>query len=312
MSLTSQNLLNVPHSRISFYFNTTTTTTTLLKTHNFPFKNSPQFQILKIPSPQPFNFRPIHTHMGPLKAYESGQSAPKPDTNIDAMLSLAEFLCLASSAVVSIGFAVNSAASGTQKPVFVWLGSRVLAWQCVLLVGGVVVGAVIRRRQWKRVCGDFSRPGGGSGVNLLERIEKLEEDLKSSATIIRVLSRQLEKLGIRFRVTRKALKDPIAETTALAQKNSEATRALAVQEDILEKELGEIQKVLLAMQEQQQKQLELILAIGKTGKLWESRREPSQDQAAIETANSAAEKVKQMVSNPVEALVDKSRPTSTV
>lgn len=38
------------------------------------------------------------------------------------------------------------------------------------------------------------------------------------------------------------------QTAALAQKNSEATRALAEQEDILEKELGEIQKVLLAMQ----------------------------------------------------------------
>ncbi|TQD79458.1 hypothetical protein C1H46_034977 [Malus baccata] len=40
----------------------------------------------------------------------------------------------------------------------------------------------------------------------------------------------------------------ISVTTALAQKNSEATQALAAQEDILEKELGEIQKVLLAMQ----------------------------------------------------------------
>lgn len=38
------------------------------------------------------------------------------------------------------------------------------------------------------------------------------------------------------------------QTAALAQKNSEATRALAAQEDILEKELGEIQKALLAMQ----------------------------------------------------------------
>lgn len=38
------------------------------------------------------------------------------------------------------------------------------------------------------------------------------------------------------------------KTAALAQKNSEATRALEVQEDILAKELGEIQKVLLAMQ----------------------------------------------------------------
>lgn len=35
---------------------------------------------------------------------------------------------------------------------------------------------------------------------------------------------------------------------ALAQKNSEATRALAVQKDLLGKELGEIQHVLLAMQ----------------------------------------------------------------
>ncbi|TKY60260.1 EPIDERMAL PATTERNING FACTOR protein 1 [Spatholobus suberectus] len=55
------------------------------------------------------------------------------------------------------------------------------------------------------------------------------------------------------------------ETAALAQKNSEAARALAVQSDILEKELGEIQQVLLAMQEQQRKQLDLILAIGKAG-----------------------------------------------
>lgn len=38
------------------------------------------------------------------------------------------------------------------------------------------------------------------------------------------------------------------QTAALAQKNSEVTRALTIQEDILEKELGEVQKVLLAMQ----------------------------------------------------------------
>lgn len=38
------------------------------------------------------------------------------------------------------------------------------------------------------------------------------------------------------------------KTAALAQKNSEATRALAAQEDVLEKELGEVQKVLMAMQ----------------------------------------------------------------
>lgn len=51
----------------------------------------------------------------------------------------------------------------------------------------------------------------GTGADLIRRIEKMEEELRSSATIIRVLSKQLEKLGIRFRVTRNALKEPIAE-----------------------------------------------------------------------------------------------------
>ncbi|PKI39410.1 hypothetical protein CRG98_040168 [Punica granatum] len=78
-------------------------------------------------------------------------------------------------------------------------------------------------------------------------------------------------------------------TAALAQKNSEATRALAAQEDILEKELGEIQKVLLAMQEQQQKQLELILVIGKTSKLWDSRQEPVEHRHTNETLVSTEE-----------------------
>ncbi|XP_056161068.1 LOW QUALITY PROTEIN: uncharacterized protein LOC115676882 [Syzygium oleosum] len=189
--------------------------------------------------------------------------------DFDSFLSVAELLCLVSAAVVSVVFAARRAVFGAA-------GDRVLGWVVVALVGGVASGAWVRRRQWRRV---FEQPGtvGGANVNLVERIEKLEEDLRSSATMIRVLSRQLEKLGIRFRVTRKALKEPIAEAAVLAQKNSEATRALAMQEDILEKELGEIQKVLLAMQDQQQKQLELILAIGKTGKLWESRRGPNQE-----------------------------------
>lgn len=77
------------------------------------------------------------------------------------------------------------------------------------LVMAVGIGAWIRRRQWRRVSRETVK--GGLEVNLFERIEKLEEDLRSSVTIVRVLSRQLEKLGIRFRVTRKALKEPIAE-----------------------------------------------------------------------------------------------------
>ncbi|KAF2283984.1 hypothetical protein GH714_017759 [Hevea brasiliensis] len=207
---------------------------------------------------------------------------------------------MVSSAIITISYAVNSTVLSSKKTVLGVIGSnKAFAWGLVVMVSGMVIGAWIRRRQWLRFCRVTVREGRES-VNLVERIEKLEEDLRSSATIIRVLSRQLEKLGIRFRITRKALKEPIAETAVLAKKNSEATRALAVQEDILEKELGEIQKVLLAMQEQQQKQLELILAIGKGGKLWESKQEPGQEQAKVETSD-LTKKAKQLETQETQA-----------
>nr|GMC63946.1 ATP synthase subunit B 1 like [Ipomoea batatas] len=287
MSVASQNLLTAPHSHC--------------RIRSFRYYQQAR---LKRPrdaislAPKPFAANPLQQlgihflnwdfpgtrrwHAVNVKAFESdaterGKTLPDYEFNFnfDAFLSVLEFICLASSAAVSIALAVNSWFFGR-------FGNRVLVGQCVVLVGGMAIGAVIRRRQWRRICNaEFSRPGGGqgstAGVNLVERIEKLEEDMRSSTTIIRVLSRQLEKLGTRFRVTRRNLKDPITETAALAQKNSEATRELAVQGEVLEKELGEIQKVLLAMQDQQQKQLELILAIGKTSKLWDNKQGPSQD-----------------------------------
>lgn len=78
---------------------------------------------------------------------------------------------------------------------------------------GVLAGAWIRRRQWRETLLTGGFTGSDSVVYLLERIEKLEEDVRSSATVVRVLSRQLEKLGIRFRLTRKAIKEPITEVT---------------------------------------------------------------------------------------------------
>ncbi|XP_052727800.1 uncharacterized protein LOC108321384 isoform X3 [Vigna angularis] len=196
------------------------------------------------------------------------------DSNFDSLLSFLEFSCLLSSAVASSAATVVAA---SKNDLLAGIGTRAAPFGVTMLVIGVLIGVWIRRRQWRRVCVENGK--GGLEVNFLQRIEKLEEDLKSSLTVVRVLSRQLEKLGIRFRVTRKALKDPIAElplqllstvsvlhchpprrshlqhihqyplmTAALAQKNSEAARALAVQSDILEQELGEIQHVLLAMQ----------------------------------------------------------------
>ncbi|CAD5186326.1 unnamed protein product [Musa acuminata subsp. malaccensis] len=187
--------------------------------------------------------------------------------SLDHILWAAEVLCVAPSAVFSIWCLVSSVLPGASKPFQVFLGSKVV-FQYILLVAAVAIGSLIRWRQWRRI---YMGNETGMSFDLIRRIEKVEDDLRSSVKIIRVLSRQLEKLGIKFRVTRKTLKEPIAETAALSQKNSEATRALAMQEDILEKELSEIQKVLLAMQEQQQKQLELILAIGKAGRLFDSK-----------------------------------------
>ncbi|KAM1161233.1 hypothetical protein ACFX2B_000356 [Malus domestica] len=199
-----------------------------------------------------------------------------------------------------MGFAMNCAAMSLNKTSFVAMGNWGLASWALALVMVVGIGAWIQRLQWRWMCRESVK--GGMEVNLFERIEKLEEDLRSSATIMCVLSRQLEKLGIRFRVTRKALKEPIAEMqdnvgndiSVLAQKNYEATRALAAQEDILEKELGEIQKVLLAMQdEQQQKQLELILAIATSGKVRESRQVRNHEQSTTVVPNSSEEDSKQ-------------------
>ncbi|RWR79295.1 hypothetical protein CKAN_00786500 [Cinnamomum micranthum f. kanehirae] len=211
--------------------------------------------------------------------------------NLDSFLSVAEVLCIAPSVVFSIGCALNSTLLGSQKWFQVSLGNRFYVWNSVLLVGAVAIGALIRHRQWQRIYRDSSSKSGGYiSFDLVERVGKLEEDLQSSVTIIRVLSRQLEKLGIRFRVTRKTLKEPVTETAALAQKNSEATRAVAVQADILEKELGEIQKVLLAMQEQQQKQLDLILAIAKSGKLRDSGRDSLTEEQTTGTQYSQQKK----------------------
>ncbi|CAA6658846.1 unnamed protein product [Spirodela intermedia] len=206
----------------------------------------------------PFRSRTLSLsrHQWRLRAFVSGeaddgvQRRQKLDqASFDDVLVFVETLCIAPSVVFAIGGVVSLVFPSVVKPLQSSLGNALFAWQFVLLVGAVAIGKMIRQRQWQRFCRD-----NGASVNLLDRIEK--------------------KLGIRFRVTRRTLKEPISETAALAQKNSEATRALAMHEDILEKELGEIQKVLLAMQEQQQKQLELILAIGKAGKVIDSRTDP--------------------------------------
>lgn len=48
-------------------------------------------------------------------------------------------------------------------------------------------------------------------LTLKQRVEDLEGCTREFVTTSRVLSRQVEKLGVRFRVTRRTLRDPIQE-----------------------------------------------------------------------------------------------------
>ena len=130
--------------------------------------------------------------------------------NLDDFLEFAETFFIAPAAVLAVGNLVNLSFPGAIKPLQSSLGRSILAWQFVFLVGAVVIGRTIRVRQWRRFCRE-----NGTSVNLMERIEKVEKDLRSSTTIVRILSRQLEKLGIRFRVTRRTLKDPISQVIYL-------------------------------------------------------------------------------------------------
>lgn len=226
MSLTSQHFFTNSPSRVNLYFTTHPSLKNPILSPSIPFRHlttsihSLKFYYKPQNPKTDFNFT-LKPHPFPLKAYQSDdamQTRSSGSFNLDAFLSIAEFICIVSSAIVTIGYAVNCTILSSKKTVLGVMGSnRVLAWGAVVMVCGIVIGAWIRKRQWLRICGEtVVREVQGKdreSVNLVERIEKLEEDMRSSATIIRVLSRQLEKLGIRFRVTRKSLKGPIAEVS---------------------------------------------------------------------------------------------------
>ncbi|CAO2830795.1 unnamed protein product [Amaranthus hypochondriacus] len=279
MSLVLQNPLSNTTYRIKFYSQITTTHFNPTKTLKFSLFHRQSLQFKAYPLHRNISYLQnrlshIKSLNSPITAFEEEQKSSTQLFKFDAFLLFLESICIVSSVLISFGCFVNWVLFKQHNHGVVMLGNKILIW---LLAGAVGVGAVIRQRQWMRVCGSPSRSKSLSeSGNVIERIEKLEESMRSSTSIIRMLSKQLEKLGIRFRLTRKSLKEPISETAALAQKNSEATRALAVQEGILEKELAEVQNVLLAMQDQQQKQLELILAIAKSGKLIDNKQAPSQ------------------------------------
>lgn len=117
-----------------------------------------------------------------------------------------ELSCLISSAIVSLVLAGN----GSKNWLLNVSGNRIsVVWGVLTLVTGVVVGALIRARQWRRISKENMKGG------LVERIEKLEKELRSHVRVIRILSRHAEKLGKRIRGSCYALKDRITQVTVL-------------------------------------------------------------------------------------------------
>lgn len=215
MSLTSSRQLftnSQPPSRYSPLF--TTPTTPRNPKHVSLLTPINSHSLIRISRKRPSAFSRNSKFYRSLKPPSSHNPSTTPSThesfNLDAVLAVFELVFLISSTVIAIGFVVNYSISGSKLMVGL-TGKRVLASGVVGLVCGVWIGVVLRRRQWWSIGRERAEAVGSGSVNLEERIERLEEDLRSYATIISVLSRQLEKLGIRFRVTRKALKEPITQ-----------------------------------------------------------------------------------------------------
>ncbi|XP_044432352.1 uncharacterized protein [Triticum aestivum] len=307
-----------------------------LRAFQFPLATHLRHTCSPSPPPPRLSPAPVPRWPTPLRARAFGESirggAEPPGSTLDALLSGAELLCLAPPAICSAVCAVRLivARGGSVKPFAAVASGRMFVLQYVLLVGAVAVGVLVRRKQWERLCrvGAGGSASATGGVDLVGRVEKVEESVRVVLAAVVVLSRTVEKLGVRFRVLRRTVTDPISEshiciymfrkvlnismattfnalvipgplnatrdqfkeshlppglTATLAEKNSEATRILAAQGNLLEKEIGSIQKVLYAMQEQQEKQLELILAIGEASRILDE-----QDFLGQETAISSS------------------------
>lgn len=149
-----------------------------------------------------------------------------------------------------------------------WLSLPLLA-----VLGAIFLNAIVQYRVVERLTHlPQLKESTEKGDNTLKhRVVELEENVREFVTTARLLSRQVEKLGVRFRATKRTLRDPMQETAAISEKTSQVTIALAQREDRLEQELRELQHALLAMQEAQAKQLALIsLTLNRSQTQWQA------------------------------------------
>eukprot|EP00897_Mesotaenium_endlicherianum_P008928 jgi/Mesen1/8063/ME000432S07354 len=126
-------------------------------------------------------------------------------------------------------------------------------WQIVPLCAALLIDAVLRIMSWRggglagreRVVesrGERAPPAGQ------QRMAEMEEHVGTTVRLLRAMSRQMEKLGVRFRVARRTLRDSLKETAGLAGQTAGIVEILAARSERLEKELAGTQQVLLATQ----------------------------------------------------------------
>ncbi|KAL3687306.1 hypothetical protein R1sor_013615 [Riccia sorocarpa] len=216
---------------------------------------------------------------------ESGILQSRKDKGGDGtkFLSVTEGVCILAAgasyaaSVIQKSKQTASVAAEPAVPHILYKFRDLSAWQVPALWGALVINAILRAISTRSSVNRTERKWAEKSIKdftVDQRIGKLEDDMQSLAGISQALSRHLEKLGVRFRLTRRTLQDPIRETATLALKTSEVVSALASREDRLEaelletrRELQETQKLLVSLQESQQKQLALLVtAMTKTVK----------------------------------------------
>lgn len=97
---------------------------------------------------------------------------------------------------------------------FGWLSLPLVAvWGAILLNAFVQYG-ILKRLTWLPQRREST---GRVDFTLEQRVADLEENVREFVTTARGLSKQVEKLGVRFRATKRSLRDPMQEVSSLQE-----------------------------------------------------------------------------------------------
>lgn len=115
---------------------------------------------------------------------------------------------------------VASSSAGESKFLLTKLGD-LSTWYVPALWAALVINAILRAVQRSSSTKSTQKVWEERSIKdftLDQRVGQLEEEVQGVSTMAQVLSRHLEKLGVRFRVTRRTLRDPIQEVSITPRK----------------------------------------------------------------------------------------------